>query len=121
MNFKKYILTVYHLKQMKKNKTIKADARQKKYVMFGFQISDPDNIGYLKILKDKTDCGAFPVYGDIYQFVPDIEDATKFNVRNTDKISGFAGKAKWTKFFNNEAELSDFKFHPVTYIQDMNI
>ena len=80
-------------------KQTKKDAVYKFAVLFGFDITDKDRTGYLKV--EETG----------YTVVDDRHDATEFS------LSAEPGKGTprdWCEFFKTEPNVSNWRFHPIT-------
>ena len=74
------------------------------YVLYGFNKNEESKTGYLSFRQK-------PSFK--YEVVDDIKLAKRFPADNYDKLDDFAPPEKWMKFFNQEHELSDWKFHLV--------
>jgi len=81
-------------------------------VLYGFNINDKDDVGYLA-LRSQDDLKQNPRLG-VYEVVKDEAMARKFPMENYDNLPGFAPPEKWLEFFKEEDELSDWRFHLVT-------
>ena len=80
-------------------KQTKKDAVRKFAVLFGFNIGDKDQTGYLKVGKVG------------YTVVKDRHDATEF------LLSAEPGKGTpkdWCEFFKTEPDVLNWRFHPIT-------
>lgn len=88
-------------KRRKAKKSKKVD----RYVMFGFNRSDMDDIGYLgKPIQLKNEI--------IFPIVPDVEDALVFPSSNENHVKGFGTPEQWLDFWNSDED-NVFKFHLV--------
>jgi hypothetical protein len=92
------------------DKEMKSKKTHRYYVMYGFNESDPDITGYLKLEKHQNGnvCG-------MYSVVADKSDATIFPAKNYSRKKGFGTPEQWAYFFAEEDELQDWNFHPVAY------
>lgn len=89
-------------RRRRKTKKSKNDDR---YVMFGFNRNDIDDIGYLgKPVHEKN--------GIIFPIVPDVEDALVFPSSNENCVKGFGTPEQWLDFWNSDED-NVFKFHLV--------
>ena len=75
------------------------------YAMFGFNIGNKDEVGFLSMSKDSR--------RHMYKIVDDAVDAMKFPSENVLSVSGFGTPKQWLEFFKGEPELVDWKFHLV--------
>ena len=91
---------------IKDKKTVSKVLKEKKrwYVPYGFNKNEESETGYLSFRQK-------PSFK--YEVVDDIKLAKRFPADNYDKLDDFAPPEKWMKFFNQEHELSDWKFHLV--------
>ena len=78
-------------------------------VLFGFKRDNHSETGCLAF-RTSDEIKANPHIG-IYKIVDDASDAKHFPCENYDNIKGFASPEKWLKFFSEEPELKDWKFH----------
>lgn len=86
-------------------KQTKKDAVRRFAVLFGFDITDKDRTGYLKV--GETGCTV----------VDDRHDATEFS------LSAEPGKGTpkdWCEFFKAEPDVSNWRFHPITIAQKLS-
>lgn len=75
-----------------------AKKRRKVGVLFGFNLSDKNEVGYFG--KDQT-------------IVKERSDAREFSLKGK-KATGFASPQKWCQFINSDKKLSNgYKFHVV--------
>lgn len=79
----------------------------KTYVLFGFNETDFETTGYLKINDVANGISG------IYSTVNNIKLATRFTDKNITNRKGFAPPEKWIDFFKKEDELSNWNFHLV--------
>lgn len=90
---------------MKKKQNTTCAIRKNKpanYVMYGFRLSSPDDVGYLAEMPGKK-----------FAMTEDIREAKLFPESNTDGRSGFGSPAQWLEFVN--AELKDM-FGDAAYV-----
>ena len=86
-------------------KQTKKDAVRRFAVLFGFDITDKDRTGYLKV--GETGCTV----------VENRCDATEFS------LSAELGKGAprdWCEFFKTEPDVSNWRFHPITIAQKLS-
>lgn len=76
------------------------------YAMFGFNIDNKDETGFLSMSKSREDRA-------LYEIVDSIDEAMKFPSINIYSQKGFGTPKQWLEFFKGEPELVDWKFHLV--------
>lgn len=84
-------------------KQTKKDTIRRFAVLFGFNIDNKDQTGYLKV--GETGC----------MVVKNKCDATKFS------LSAEPGKGTprdWCEFFKTEQDVSNWRFHPITVVKN---
>ena len=89
---------------MSRKKT-KKDAVRRFAVLFGFNVSNKDRTGYLKVSKTG------------YTIVENRRDATEFT------LSAEPGKGTprdWCEFFKTEPYVSNWRFHPITIAEKLS-
>ena len=64
------------------------------YVMYGFCLADPDDVGYLASIPQDMESEGI--------IAEDIHDAKLFPNTNVDGITGFGTPQQWLKFINAE-------------------
>lgn len=76
--------------------------KEKYAVLYGFNIKNKNKTGYLKIDRDG------------YSIVQDKSAAAGFSISTE---SGRGTPEDWCRFFKDEPEISDWRFHPVILIR----
>ena len=74
-------------------------------VLFGFNVSNKDQTGYLKVGETG------------YTIVENRRDATEFT------LSAEPGKGTprdWCEFFKTEPDVSNWRFHPITIVEKLS-
>lgn len=74
---------------MKKN-----NKKNVNYVMFGFCLADPADVGYLATIPNDAECEDVITYN--------IREAKLFPSTNVNGITGFGTPKQWLKFVNEE-------------------
>ena len=77
------------------------------YVFRGFNKNDKDDVGFLSLKQYNVK----HELSKCYYIVEDIDDASRFPSKNIKNIEGFGTPQQWLKFFEDEPELHQWKFH----------
>lgn len=90
------------VKKGKKN----AKCNPAQYVMFGFNMNDDSQTGYVGFDMD-------PNAKKLCIVVDDLASARRFPEENTNKNPDFGTPEQWLDFFNHDPSYEDWKFHLV--------
>jgi len=95
------------MKKQKAQKIQKTRARKKNeedwFVLMGFDRTDKDQQGFLAMNDGKGFAS--------YKITHDVHEALKFPSKNVDSLSSYGTPEQWLKFFSEERELKNWKFH----------
>ena len=72
----------------------KHNKKNANYVMYGFCLADPDDVGYLATIPNDVECENV--------ICDDIKEAKLFPSANVNGITGFGTPEQWLKFVNDE-------------------
>lgn len=98
----------------KKNSSQKEHTRRKWCVLFGYNVDNISNVGYLAFTTAEDLKTLKTSKVQTYKIVSDVKDAVHFPCENYSGNKDFAKPEKWLEFFEKEYALRKWKFHLVT-------